>query len=130
MNRSAVTRRLAAILIADVVGFSRHMERDEAGAFARLQWIRERVIDPKIAEHGGQFNGRPKCAGFARRSWHSHDALSRSTWLRPQAAIDVMAARASTNSGKAFPLNVAFGDFRFLASFPYGKVCVPWPSGQ
>ena len=54
MNPSAVSRRLAAILIADVVGFSRHMERDDAGAFARLREIRERVIDPKIAEHGGR----------------------------------------------------------------------------
>jgi len=54
VNPSAVSRRLAAILIADVVGFSRHMERDDAGAFARLREIRERVIDPKIAEHGGR----------------------------------------------------------------------------
>ena len=51
VNPSAVTRRLAAILIADVVGFSRHMERDDAGAFARPREIRERIIDPRIAEH-------------------------------------------------------------------------------
>jgi class 3 adenylate cyclase len=44
LKRSAVTRKLAAILIADVVGFSRLMERDEAGAFARLRGVRERVI--------------------------------------------------------------------------------------
>jgi NAD+ synthase (glutamine-hydrolysing) len=31
VSRPAITRKLAAILIADVVGFSRHMERDEAG---------------------------------------------------------------------------------------------------
>src|SRR5205814_8602540 len=54
VNRSAVTRKLAAILIADVVGFSRHMERDDGGTFARLREIRERVVDPKIAEHGGR----------------------------------------------------------------------------
>ena len=54
VNRSAVTRKLAAILIADVVGFSRHMERDDAGTFARLREIRERIVDPKIAEHGGR----------------------------------------------------------------------------
>ena len=54
MNPNTVTRRLAAILIADVVGFSRHMERDEAGTFARLREVRERVFDPKIAEYGGR----------------------------------------------------------------------------
>ena len=54
MNRGAVTRKLAAILIADVVGFSRHMERDDAGAFARLREIRERVVNPKIAEYDGR----------------------------------------------------------------------------
>src|SRR5437764_6587911 len=54
VSRSAVTRKLAAILIADVVGFSRHMERDDAGTFARLREIRERIVDPKIAEYGGR----------------------------------------------------------------------------
>ena len=54
VNRPAVTRKLAAILIADVVGFSRHMERDEAGMFGQLGAIRERVINPKVAEHGGR----------------------------------------------------------------------------
>lgn len=54
MNRSAVTRKLAAILIADVVGFSRHMERDDGGTFARLREIRERIVDPSIAEQRGR----------------------------------------------------------------------------
>jgi hypothetical protein len=36
-----VIRMLAAIVIADVVGFSRHMERDDAGTLARLREIRE-----------------------------------------------------------------------------------------
>jgi class 3 adenylate cyclase len=52
--RSGVIRKLAAILIADVVGFSRHMERDEGGAFERLRDIRARLVDPKIAEYGGR----------------------------------------------------------------------------
>jgi class 3 adenylate cyclase len=37
-----------------VVGFSRHMERDESAAFGRLREIRERIFDPKIAEHRGR----------------------------------------------------------------------------
>ncbi|MEE9210059.1 MAG: adenylate/guanylate cyclase domain-containing protein, partial [Kiloniellales bacterium] len=47
-------RRLAAILAADVVGYSRLMGEDEAGTLARLQAHREALIDPKIAEHHGR----------------------------------------------------------------------------
>ncbi|MET0919549.1 MAG: adenylate/guanylate cyclase domain-containing protein, partial [Burkholderiales bacterium] len=46
-------RRLAAIVIADVVGYTRLMERDETGTHARLREIRARVIEPSIAENGG-----------------------------------------------------------------------------
>jgi class 3 adenylate cyclase/TolB-like protein len=49
-----VTRRLAAVVMADVVGYSRLMERDEAGTHARLRELRETFIDPKIAAHGGR----------------------------------------------------------------------------
>ena len=49
-----ITRRLAAIVIADVVGYTRLMERDEAGTHARLREIRAGVIDPKISEYGGR----------------------------------------------------------------------------
>lgn len=49
-----VTRRLAAIVIADVVGYSRLMERDEAGTHARLRELRGHLFDPKVAAHGGR----------------------------------------------------------------------------
>jgi adenylate cyclase len=48
-----VERRLAAILAADVAGYSRPMERDEAGTLARLRTLRRDLIDPKITEHKG-----------------------------------------------------------------------------
>ena len=48
------SRRLAAILIADVVGFSPHMEQDDAGTLTRLREIRKRLIDPKISANGGR----------------------------------------------------------------------------
>jgi class 3 adenylate cyclase len=50
----ATGRKLAAIMIADVAGFSRLMERDESLTFARLRRLREEVIYPKIEEHGGR----------------------------------------------------------------------------
>src|SRR5438034_724457 len=51
---SSVIRRLAAILIADVVGYTRLMERDDTGTFARLRSIRDEVVDPSIVSHGGR----------------------------------------------------------------------------
>lgn len=47
-------RRLAAILAADIVGYSRLMEADEADTLARLKSTRENLIDPKIAAHKGR----------------------------------------------------------------------------
>ncbi len=45
------TRRLAAILAADVAGYSRLIGADEEGTLNRLRTIRTEVIDPKITEH-------------------------------------------------------------------------------
>ncbi|HTM61145.1 MAG TPA: tetratricopeptide repeat protein [Burkholderiales bacterium] len=54
MAEEAVTRRLAAILAADVVGFSRMMGADEAGTLARLKRVRAELIDPSIAQSRGR----------------------------------------------------------------------------
>jgi TolB-like protein len=50
----AMERRLAAILVADVVGYSAMMERDEAGTFARLRSHRTELIEPTVARHRGR----------------------------------------------------------------------------
>jgi class 3 adenylate cyclase len=50
----ASTRRLAAILAADVAGYSRLMGADEEGTLERLKTHRRELIDPKIAEHHGR----------------------------------------------------------------------------
>ncbi len=49
-----MTRKLAAIIAADVVGYSRLMGGDEAGTLAALKTHRRELIDPKIAEHQGR----------------------------------------------------------------------------
>ena len=54
MAEPRVQRRLAAILAADVVGYSAMMGRDEAGTLARLNACREQIIDPSLARHGGR----------------------------------------------------------------------------
>jgi TolB-like protein/class 3 adenylate cyclase len=48
------TRRLAAILAADVAGYSRLIGADEEGTLNRLRSIRAELIDPKISEHRGR----------------------------------------------------------------------------
>ena len=48
------SRRLAAILAADVAGYSRLMGADEEGTLERLKALRRELLDPKIAEHRGR----------------------------------------------------------------------------
>src|SRR5712671_435819 len=54
MPEGRVERRLAAILAAVVVGYSRLMEADEEGTLAALKAIRRGVADPRIAAHRGR----------------------------------------------------------------------------
>src|SRR5438477_2995437 len=54
LSAERVERRLAAILAADVAGYSRLMGRDEAGTLARLKALRRELIDPMVAEHKGR----------------------------------------------------------------------------
>src|SRR5258705_9592783 len=49
-----IERKLAAILAADVAGYSRLMGADEEGTLARLKACRRELIDPEIAEHRGR----------------------------------------------------------------------------
>ena len=48
------TRRLAAILAADVAGYSRLMGADEEGTLERLKALRRELVDPTIAKHKGR----------------------------------------------------------------------------
>ena len=50
----AGTRKIAAILVADIVGYSRLAEADEEGTLARIRGLRSDLIDPAIAAHHGR----------------------------------------------------------------------------
>jgi len=52
--REPVARRLAAILAADVAGYSRLMGADEEGTLERLKGHRRELVDPKVKEHRGR----------------------------------------------------------------------------
>src|SRR5262249_14545487 len=54
MAEERAQRRLAAILAADVVGYSRLMERDEAGTLAALKGRRKEVLEPLVIRHRGR----------------------------------------------------------------------------
>jgi adenylate cyclase len=53
VTAESVDRRLAAVLAADVAGYSRLMGLDEEGTLARLKAVRKALIDPTIAKHRG-----------------------------------------------------------------------------
>ena len=54
MSKQKVTRRLAAILAADVVGYSRLIRADEEDTLARLKALLDELIGPIIAKHDGR----------------------------------------------------------------------------
>ena len=54
MAEERINRKLAAILAADVVGYSRLMGADEAGTLAALKRHREAIFDPAVAAHNGR----------------------------------------------------------------------------
>jgi adenylate cyclase len=54
MAKARIERRLAAILAADIAGYSRLMGLDEEGTLAAVKTCRRDVIDPKISEHHGR----------------------------------------------------------------------------
>ncbi len=54
MTEHRVQRRLAAILVADVVGYSRMMGANEAGTLKRLNELRSELLHPKVDEYGGR----------------------------------------------------------------------------
>ena len=81
-------RKLAAIVAADVVGYSRLMGRDESGTLARLRKNRSEHLDPVLAKYGGRLvklTGDPALVEFAS----AVDALSAASfskqWPRPTA---------------------------------------------
>jgi adenylate cyclase len=93
------TRRLAAILAADVAGFSRLIEADEEGTLGRLKTLRAAVIDPKIAAHRGRIvktTGDGLLVEFASVV----DAL--------RCAAEIQAAMAESNAGSPTDRRIEF----------------------
>jgi TolB-like protein/Tfp pilus assembly protein PilF len=90
MAQENFSRRLAAIVVTDVVGYSRLMEHDEAGTLARLRQLHGDLIESKIAEYRGRIvktTGDGVLAEFASVT----DAV--------QSCVEIQKAMAQRNEG-------------------------------
>ena len=68
MSSPKAQRRLAAILAADVVGYSGLMGEDEEGTLARIKDLRREVIEPRVKDHEGRVF---KTTGDGFLAWHA-----------------------------------------------------------
>ena len=117
MVEERTQRRLAAILAADVVGFSRLMEQDEAGTLDALKARRRDVLEPLIAKHQGRVfkvTGDGVLVEFAS----AVDAV--------QCAVELQHAIAAANGGQTedrhivLRIGVNLGDVMVEGSDLYG----------
>jgi adenylate cyclase len=95
----AATRRLAAILAADVVGYSRLIGADEAGTLQRLKAIRAELIDPAVEMHSGRIV-KTTGDGLLIEFGSTVDAL--------RCATEVQAAMGERNAAMAPDIRIEF----------------------
>lgn len=95
-------RKLAAIVVADVVGYSRHMSSDEVGTLDRLRALRADILDPLMHRHGGRIvklMGDGILAEFA-------SAVSAASWA---VAVQQAIAARNEDSGESDPMLLRIG---------------------
>ena len=108
MAESPGRARLAAILAADVVGYSRLVEQDEAGTLAAIKGLREQVIDPLLAEHQGRIvklMGDGAIVEFAL-AWSTRSPAP----SRCRRRVAERQARSPPSAGIVFRIGVNLGD--------------------
>ena len=91
MTQEPIQRRLAAILAADVVGYTRLMQRDEAGTLTHLRARQNQLIEPLLARHHGR-TFKHTGDGFLVEFASAVDAV--------QCAADIQHAMASANADR------------------------------
>jgi len=131
------TRRLVAVVYADMVGYSRLIGLDDTGTLERLRALRSDVIDPAIAEHGGRIvqtggdsllivfesiDGAVRCAVKVQKQVPDYDAgHSPDRTIRFRIGIDIGDAIADGTDLHGDGVIVAA---RLQAECPPGGVCV------
>jgi TolB-like protein/class 3 adenylate cyclase len=93
------TRKIAAILVSDVVGYSRLVGADEEGTLARLRALRNDLIDPTIALHHGR---------IVKRTGDGSIIEFRSVVDAVRCAIGVQSAMAEHNVGISPDMRIEF----------------------
>ena len=110
-------RRLAAILAADVVGYSRLMGEDEAGTMTRLEGLKAEILAPLIANHHGRVV-KLMGDGFLVEFASVVDALTCA--LAWQEAVEARAGQVSEDQALRFRIGVNLGDVMVKADDLYG----------
>jgi adenylate cyclase len=93
------TRKLAAILVADVVGYSRLAGTDEERTLARLRGLRSDLIDPAIAAHRGR---------VVKRTGDGSIIEFRSVVDTVRCAIEVQSGLVERNAGLPLEKRIEF----------------------
>src|SRR5215813_608452 len=117
MAEERAQRRLAAIMAADVVGYGRLMEEDEAGTLAALKDRRTRILGPVVAAHHGRIvklMGDGVLIEFAS----AVDAVECA--VRLQAAMDTANASMSEDRQIVLRIGINLGDVIVEGSDIYG----------
>ena len=118
MVEEHVERKLAAILVADVVGYSHLMEIDEVGTLGRLKAFRQNVFEPVVAHHGGRIfklTGDGALAEFG-----SAVSAVRSAMEIQQAAVD-WNQQQRTDDPIVLRIGISLGDVMVQGRDLYGS---------
>ena len=104
----SVTRKLAAILVSDVVGYSRLTGADEDRILARLRALRSDLIDPTIAVHHGR---------VVKRTGDGAIVEFRSVVDAVNCAIEIQRAMVERNAEVASNKRIDFGSASISATW-------------
>lgn len=107
MAEERVQRRLAAILAADVVGYSRLMGADEVGTLARLKQLRQDVFDPNTEYFGGRLF-KTTGDGLLIEFPSAVDAVNHAVAV--QRALQVANADVADTQKLTFRIGISLGD--------------------
>jgi TolB-like protein len=110
-------RRLAAILAADVVGYSRLMERDEAGTLAALKSRRREILQPAVSKHHGRI---VKLMGDGVLVEFGSAVNAVACAVELQAAMDIANAGAADGQRIVLRVGINLGDVMVEGSDVYG----------
>jgi class 3 adenylate cyclase len=103
-----VARQLAAILAADIVGFSRLVGRDETGTLAALRQLRREIVDPLVAKFGGCIF---KTTGDGVLSEFPSAVMALEAAIGIQEQMRAQNPQAPVNAAIEFRIGVHAGDF-------------------